>query len=123
MKARLALVGSATALLLIPTAPAEAHVVTCASSRLYAAERVVILKNSARRSGATVTARLGTCVAGPADHAVTWNWTLTLTIPRVRTIRCTATFDVYAKASGVPGNPLTDHPTVLGYRHKSRSCA
>jgi hypothetical protein len=124
MKARLALVGSVTALLLVPAAPAEAHVVTCAKTRAYAAERVVILKNNvqATSGGARATARLGICLPGSPDHTVTWTWTLTLTLP-TRTIECFASFDVYAAASGMPGNPLTDHPTVLGYRPKTRNCS
>jgi hypothetical protein len=106
MKRGLMLFGACAGLLLVPAAPVSAHVVTCANSRLFAAQRVVILK----RSGVWTKATLGRCFPGTPNHTVTWRFTLDREVPKVDTgtyiIRCTGSFLAFART----------HTSGLSYR-------
>jgi hypothetical protein len=111
MKRRFVLLAACAGGLLVPAAPARAHVVTCASSRLFAVERVVILK----RSGVFTKTTLGTCSPGAPNHTVTWRFTLDRVVPKAEggtyTIRCTGSFLAYAAS----------HTSGLRYRPTGRA--
>jgi hypothetical protein len=106
MKRGILLLGACAGLLLVSAASVSAHVVSCTNSRLFAAQRVVILKTS----GIWTKATLGSCSPGAPNHTVTWGFTLDREVPKVDTgtyiIRCTGSFLAFAKT----------HTSGLSYR-------